>query len=495
MRILLIQPAGCLPAWPTRPRAVEPMGLLYVAGAFRDAGADVEIIDMALGFGDLEKAFLKLSSGYYDMVGIALASQAVLWNGLAMAWDIKNTAPGTPIFTGGVFATLNAQWLLEATPAIDCVVLGEGEAFAQQIVLEKGNYRKIDSACYRDKPAMDQAPFFAPFSSGCNVRPDRRLLPRVLARGETPSIVATRGCGGGCSFCCISKYSGSRWRGRNALDVVQELKELYERFGTLQFHLIDDNLFGHTPSARDWIRQFLSALESTDLQFSFKTTCRLDDLDTDLIPDIKRAGFKLLKIGVETFSQATQKKYSKRIKRSEASSILKILEQKEIDVSLGLIMFDPWCTVDDLHENMAFLDEQPKIWGRHLLRSELKAYRGTRVENLIEKEGLSMNRTIMGTQWQFRSSRTKAVFKKFDQFLKSNVLGIEWKIYNVQKAALSKNLKPEVPASFLEMLKLSWIKLFKDALTGESVSDKTMNYLQLLNNETDRYVKKSEVIE
>ena len=445
------------------PRAVEPMGLLYVAGAFKKMNVQVDLVDLQLGYGDLEAAYERVARQEYDGVGIALASQACLWSALKIAQDLANLCPTTPLFTGGIFASLNADWLLSTAPAFDFVVIGEAEPFVVDFVTCEGKWEGLPGAWH---PARGESRACLPtrILAGPQVAPDRSLTRMVIERGESPSVVASRGCGGGCTFCCISRYYGSRWRPRDVQDVGQELQELVERFGTRRFYLVDDNLFGHTREAREWIKSFVEMLSRFDPSLSFKTTCRLDDLDEALLPDIKRAGFDLLKIGVETFSKESQRVYKKPISREDACRKLDRLIEAGVGVSLGFIMFDPYCSVGDLWENLDFLLQYPDCWSRHLLRSRLVAYRGTRIEERLERDSLVTFRSILGSEWRFGDPKVARAYRQFEALLRAEILDLELGLYRYQKSLIETGDSPPRPGELQDFFKECWVELFKLAL-------------------------------
>ncbi len=275
--VLLINPEEQPPEWPTMPRAVEPMGLLYVAGAFNMMNVAVDLVDLQLGYGDLTTTYKQAARKKYDGAGIAIVSQSCLESALHIAQQLKRVCATLPVFTGGVFASLNADWILKTSSAIDFVVVGEAEPFVVDIVTQQGKWDNIPNVISHDrrsKKSLLPAKLFA----YPQVLPDRRLTHKVITRGEVPSIVASRGCGGGCSFCCISRYYGSRWQPRDVNDVYQELEDVAARFDVKRFYLVDDNLFGHTAHSQAWITSFLKAVGRFKPSFRFKTTCRVDDL-------------------------------------------------------------------------------------------------------------------------------------------------------------------------------------------------------------------------
>lgn len=463
-RVLLINAAENAPAWPTMPRAVEPMGLLYVAGAFEQAGVEVTLVDLQLESGDLQAAYEEVARGRLGGVGIALSSQACLWSAAKIAQDIKNLCPPTPVFAGGVFASLNADWLLELMPAFDFVVVGEAEPFVFEFVNQGGRWEHLHAARHRARQKVDQPALPAQVLVAPRVAPDRSLTRAVIERGEAPSVVASRGCGGGCSFCCISRYYGSRWKPRDVEDVCRELEELVEHFGTRRFHLVDDNLFGHAEGARTWVASFIEALARFDPPLSVKTTCRLDDLDETLIPHLRRAGFDLLKIGLETFGQESQSVYGKRISQDTAARKLDLLRQAGVGVSLGLIMFDPYCSISDLRQNLDFLLHCPDDWSRHLLRGKLIAYRGTHIERRLQRDGLVTSASILGAEWRFRNQDVAEVHRRFEGLLRAEILESELRLYHRQKAAIRAGQTPPRLGELEHLLKASWTDLFRHAL-------------------------------
>ncbi|MBK6930759.1 MAG: radical SAM protein [Saprospirales bacterium] len=477
-KILLINPPEQRPEWPTMPRAVEPMGLLYVAGAFRDSGVQADLLDLQLSVGDRENIYAQVSGGEYPAAGIALSSQACLWNALAIAQDLKNLYPRIVLFTGGVFASLNWEWILETAPAFDFVVVGEGEPFVFAFVQDPRNWKGISGVRHRGQTAPPPL-LPARLLTTPRVLPDRSLTAEVIRQGEAPSVVATRGCGGACTFCCVSHYYGSSWQSRAVEDIFREVESLVALFGARQIHLVDDNLFGHERGAKAWIRSFVQAMGRFNPTLRFKTTCRLDDLDEDLIPDIKKAGFSLLKIGVETFSKAAQKKYKKGILREKAARKLDALREAGIGISLGFIMFDPYCSLADLRENLDFLLDYPECWSRHLLRSRLVAYRNTPIETSLEKDGLLVSRGIMGSQWRFGDSEVAAVYDRFEDFLRLHMLPLEWDIYRFQQSRRKEGLSPAVPRTVESQLKEAWLELFQAALENRAPDLKPNNFAQI----------------
>lgn len=453
------------------------MGLMYVAGAFKQAGVDVTIVDLALGAGDIETAGMDAALGAFDGIGIALVSQANLWSGLSLARDLKNLAPAVPVFAGGVFASLNAQWLLDVSSALDFIVIGEAEPFVNLFVENNGRWEQLPMIWHRAGKGDASSMLPVPVSDGGRVMPDRSLTQAVIQRGESPSVVATRGCGGACSFCCVARYYGSRWQHRSPESVSAELRVLVRDFGVRDFHFVDDNLFGHTRSSQQWIKDLMKRLSGFDPGLCFKATCRLDDLKVSMIPLIRQSGFRLLKVGIETFNPIAQKWYGKPVLREDAAAKLDCLREIGMGISLGFIMFDPYCTERDLYENLDFLEQYREFWGRHLLRSELAAYRGTRIEKVLKRDRLTVSNDITGSRWRFRDAGAQQVCQRIDHLLRTEILGLEWMLYRLQQRAMLTGVSFRVPPGLQDLLQECWILLFRHGLEGTGVASATRDRL------------------
>jgi len=475
--------------WPVRRKPAEPVELIYLAGALQAAGCAVDIIDLQLGHGDADDIWRRIALGHYPAAGVAIPEQAVLWSGLKLARDVKNLNDSTQVFAFGLLAALNARWFLEIASAIDFVVTGDFGGFADETGREgagRARFREIVGTAHRHARTLP-----AGISSGDDSIPgchdtaaieiapaDRRLTASVIRGGGSPAVVASHGCSGECSFCCVSSLHSSVWRPRTVAHVHDELQALVDRFGVARFHLADSSLLGTTLPASTWAAELCRVLSEFRPPLRLKTSCRLPDLDENSVMMLQQAGFDTLKIGIETLCRASQIAYGKVIERDEATRKIDFILSRGMEASIGFITFDPYLSPDDLRANLDFLLRYQDCWGRHLLLSRLVAYRGTRIEQQLAADGLALARGMEGTVWRFRDPEVARIHSRYEELVRAEILDLEFGL-DARYHALAERQPGEAdgagtaPLTECEfLLKQGWIELFRCALDPRHPRDR-----------------------
>lgn len=461
-RVLLVNPGREAGPFSILSRASEPAQIIYLAGAL-EKRVEVTLVDLQLGYGDIKAIAGEFALKRYWLAGIAIPHQSFLGSAVAVARQLKDLSASTPVFALGLFASLNADWLLEAVPVIDFAVVDEAETFVEELFHHGPQSYGMDVRRRFQGRPPGACPLVtrlvAPRSPAV-----RTLTSLVIEKGGMPSMLGSHGCGGSCTFCCTSSYCGSQWQPRDIEDICRELRGLVERFGVTRFDFADMNLLGHVAGARRWVARLSQALRRFDPPLGLKTSCRMDDLDEEIVPVLRGAGFAKLKIGVETFCENSQRAYEKRIPMETAAGKLDLLRKAGMDVSLQMIMFDPYAEMADLERNLDFLLEYPDYWGRSLLATRLLAYRGTRIEQRLEEDGLAVSRGIRGTAWRFRHAEVADVYRRFASLLRAELLETERRLRLCPYPIIRS--RPQELSELEALLQECWIGLFRRALGG-----------------------------
>jgi len=160
-------------------------------------------------------------------------------------------------------------------------------------------------------------------------------------------ILSGRGCGGvkqpgSCTF-CIWQYAfwGRKPRLRDPRDVAREVTHLAERYGVRE--VFDDNEAGGMWDI-EWLRAFTEEIErlGTAGKVRISSNCRADSVTPDRCELMKRAGYRMLKIGLESGNDATLKRIRKDETVDEITRGVKLAKDHGFNVMVTVMVGFPW---------------------------------------------------------------------------------------------------------------------------------------------------------
>ncbi len=316
---------------------MEPLGLEMIAGALRDEH-EVRIHDMRID-DDFVRA---LRSFKPDAVGISCSFTIDVYRSQKIAEKAKTN--GAPfVFVGGLHASLNPSDF--SNPAIDCVVIGEGEFGCSELVnaVRDGADLKQVRGLAINTPAgqhlterrppvvkMDDLPM-----------PSRDLLPqdrrhRYFFNFWKPlaTIETARGCPYRCNFCSVWAFFEGRCRTKSPERVVAELALLKEKFVLIT----DDNFLLNVKRA-DAIADLLKARRIRK-RYSFQARSDTIVKHPEIIAKWCEIGLSHIFIGFESIDQEELKAVNKRNSVETNEAALKIIHKHGISVT-GAFIINP----------------------------------------------------------------------------------------------------------------------------------------------------------
>ena len=370
----------------------EPLGLLYLTSVLRQNGYNTSVLQADFYGLSPEQTAQIIQFHNPAVVGFSVTQRAAVAT-LKIINLLRESGFGGHITTGGYLPTLSTEDLLGYCGDIDSVVIGEGENTFLELVqrLENGNnwqnisgiaYRSNGRVVYTDsRPAisnLDTIPF-----------PARDLLTDAFHRMGYATLISSRGCYGNCTFCSQNlfkrKNSGAIWRGRSPRNVVDELEMLQKDFGIHTFKFNDDNIFGPGQAGQTRMLGICEEIVRRRLRFNLMAYCRITDVERETMQMMRKAGFERLLIGVETIILTTLKKYRKGITPEQVKEGFELLARLGFSVIPGFMIFNPYSTVDNLEEDLNFLDS---IQGYGVsISKNLKVHDSTAIRELLLKEG------------------------------------------------------------------------------------------------------------
>jgi len=385
--------------------AVEHIGLAYLAAALRAAGHEVRIIDgyaMNLPEGEVLRRAADFSP---DLVGVT-AEYNTYPAAIGFISKLKAGRRESPVVClGGEHATFASEEILHEQPLIDLLARGEGEETVVELagrIAARGDLSSIPGTYARDSQGMiiknpgrprirdlDKLPF-----------PARDVLEECRSRGIQPalSVLTSRGCQFNCSFCNANRFfrtgGGHPWGARSPKNVVDEIRELLNRFDRSQvypiIYFIDENFVGPGRAGIERAREIAVTIIESGLKIAFEIFCRADSFDgeEETVGLLKRAGLTSALIGLESGVQKSLDVITKHTTVDQNESTISIFRKYNIITSSsGFIMFHPYSEPNELLDNAAFL---LRIGHATLYNMSLRVllYPGIRIVERVRSDGL-----------------------------------------------------------------------------------------------------------
>lgn len=306
MKILLINPKGYDKLKKSSEKIrLSPLNLGIIAALSEND--DVTIIDE-----DFEKINYNI---YYDLVGISVITFAAI---NAFKISKKFRKKNIKVIFGGIYPSLSPKSCLNHA---DSIVIGEVEYLWREIIkdLKNNKLKKIYDGSNKIVELKD-----VPY-------PKRQLFNKKFYNFET--IQATRGCNNRCKFCYISDVKWNKYRKRDILDIINELKSIKSKYITF----IDDNLF----LDKEYAKKLFKAMIPLKKYWSAQAPTNIYN-DKELIKLMSESGCISLGIGFQSFNNDSLKScnvFHNNIKKYKI--LIKILHRYNILVqSFFIFGFD-----------------------------------------------------------------------------------------------------------------------------------------------------------
>jgi len=331
------------------------LSLAYLAANLAKAGIPYDILDLNF-YGKQWKETLGARLRDHTHFGIT-ATTGDMSTVPEMACFIKSNRPKGVVILGGVHATLRAQEVLEANPAIDYCFRGEAEEAIVKL-MSRNVPSTIEGFCYRDHgqiivkdPVLLQNLNGRPFPNYDKFELDRYYGNTRFAR--TVYIMTSRGCPYQCIYC--SKGLGHKFRARNAEDVVAEMLYLKERYRVARLMFADDNFTLNLTRAKEICRLMIT--KKVNMPWIAAGGLRVDRLDDELLQLMKKSGCGKIALGIESSSDRILAEYKKGTTRQLIVDSVRLIKKHNIRVAGYFLIGAPSESREDILASMEFAKE------------------------------------------------------------------------------------------------------------------------------------------
>ncbi|HEY3327678.1 MAG TPA: radical SAM protein [Novimethylophilus sp.] len=335
------------------------LGFVYVAGALREAGYEVDYYDAMALWHDEAQIRRRLEDFQPDAVATSAFTAAVFaaTGVLRMAKDID---PACVTLIGNVHATFCFDEMLRLDrDVIDFVVRGEGERTLPQLLdcLNAGDDpAKVPGlAFWRDGGVVTTPP--AAMICDLDALPtawDLVEWPIYKYRAKNDARLAivssSRGCTQNCSFCSQKLFWKQSWRPRSPEAFVSELEMLHDVYGVKVAMLADET---PTMDRRRWQR-ILDLMIERRPGVKLLMETRVVDIvrDEDIMDRYREAGVEHIYVGVEAGDQATLNLFKKGTKVAESKRAIDLINQADIVSETSFVLGMPTDTPESIAQTV-----------------------------------------------------------------------------------------------------------------------------------------------
>ena len=353
-------------------RRVElPLSVLCPATPLDRLGYRVRIVDQFAN-PHWEREFRDALSERPICLGVTCMTGPQILRAIEASQAAKELHPGLPVVWGGIHASLLPEQTLRH-PAIDAVVVGEGEASFTDLVraLEDGRpLSDVAGIVYKTEEGRAWATGERPFIDLDKEPPlsyhllDMDLYRRRMFGVDHVTFNSSRGCLFRCAFCWDPVMHKRKWRAMEPETVLDHLQRIIRDHGIRGFLFTDDHFFIDLRRARGIIEGIVRLdldITISKLQIRADTICRMD---TEFLDLMVRAGVKRFTVGIESGSQRVLDLIKKDMTVEQAIEANRKLAPYPIIPLYLFMMGMPTETPDELRQSIVLaermIEENPK---------------------------------------------------------------------------------------------------------------------------------------
>ena len=334
----------------------QPLAVASPLGFLERAGFAPEALDISV------EAFDAARVARARLVAISVPMHTALRLGVRAAEEIRRVNPSCHICFYGLYAWLNADYLLEHCG--DSVIGGEFEsalvALAQ--ALEAGRAGAVEGVRTRESaagPVLERLPFVLPSRRGL---PGLKKYAHLDRDGRSKDLVgyveASRGCLHLCLHCPIPPVYGGRFFVVPTEIVLADIRRLASDGATHITFGDPDFLNGPGHSLA-----IVRAMRAEHPGITFDFTAKVEHIleRAEVFPELARLGCVFMISAVESLSDTVLGHLEKGHTRADIARALDVVRGAGIAFRPTWVAFTPWTTLEDYLEMLDFVEREGLI--------------------------------------------------------------------------------------------------------------------------------------
>lgn len=371
--------------------AIGPIGLDYVAASVRQAGMDVEILDLGLADDPAEAIRKHLSVGQPELVGLSFRNaDDCFWPsgewfvpGLRDTVKTIRSVASAPIVIGGVGYSIFAKSILEHTDA-DFGVCGDGEVAMISLIRQiRGTRRfaEVPGLLWRESNSVHSNPPCWPDSVRLSTARDFVDNLSYFKLGGQCGLETKRGCNRKCIYCADPLAKGTRLRLRDPSEVADEVQSLLLQ-GIDVLHFCDCEFNVPRSHAYAICEEFNR--RSLGNKIHWYAYMSPTPFDANLAEAMARAGCAGIDFTGDSGCKSMLQTYRQQHSRGDLAAAVKLCRANGIAVMIDLLLGGPGETPQTVRETIDFIKKiNPDCAGAAL---GVRVYPRTVMERIVAEE-------------------------------------------------------------------------------------------------------------
>jgi radical SAM superfamily enzyme YgiQ (UPF0313 family) len=341
---------------------IGPIGLEYVGGSARQAGIDVELLDLALTEESVESMREYFSTRSPELVGVSFRNvDDCFWPsadwfvpGLKDTIETIRSMTGAPIVVGGVGFSIFAENVIEYTSA-DFGIRGDGEAAMISLIHQlrgSKNFKEVPGLVWREEGRICCNP--PSWSNPISLATARDFIdnPSYFRQGGQCGLETKRGCDRNCIYCADPLAKGNKLRLRNPSEVADEVQSLLSQ-GVDVLHFCDSEFNVPRGHAYAICEEFNR--RSLGKRVRWYTYMLPIPFDEELAGEMSRAGCVGIDFTGDSACPSMLKTYRQQHRKENLASSVMLCRKYNIAVMIDLLLGGPGETPQTAKETIDFI--------------------------------------------------------------------------------------------------------------------------------------------